>query len=195
MPNLQANVSNQQRNKDQIQRGSEFSLPTLNINNIFSQGESSIQQLYRPQLQVQPHYLGIGNPFYNPFSSAQKNIGGELKQQHNPIFGMLGSQEQENPIMKNTHYGPNSVLNSEDHHSEKEHNFVLNMAKGATNMNANFQQYQGSNSCVMENCDVYFSLNVDYVFQSLGPLGANLPNEQDSEFDQVYSDDQVSVST
>ncbi|XP_015057456.1 uncharacterized protein LOC107003651 [Solanum pennellii] len=191
MPNLQANVSNQQRNEDQIQRGPEFSLPTLNINNIFAQGDLSIQQPYRPQLKVQPHYLGIGNPFYYPFSSAQNNIGGELKQQHNPIFGMLGSQEQEDPIMKNTHYGPNSVLNSEDHHSEKEHNFVLNVAKGATNTNANFQQYQGSNSCVMENCDVYFSLNnLDYLFQNLGPLGANLPNEQDSEFDQVYSDDQ-----
>ncbi|XP_015057457.1 two-component response regulator ORR26-like [Solanum pennellii] len=172
MPNLQANVSNQQRNQDQIRRSPEFSLPTLNINNIFAQGDLSIQQLYHPQLKVQPHYLGIGHPFYYPFSSAQNNTGGEIKQQHNPIFGMLGSQEQEDPIMKNTHYRPNSVLNSEDHHSEKEHNFLLNVAKGATNTNANFQQYQGSNSC------------------NLGPSGANLFNEQDSEFDQVYSDDQ-----
>ncbi|WMV14592.1 hypothetical protein MTR67_007977 [Solanum verrucosum] len=30
--------------------------------------------------------------------------------------------------------------------------------------------------------------------QNLGPPSANLANEQDSEFDQVYSDDQVSAS-
>ncbi|KAH0711962.1 hypothetical protein KY289_007921 [Solanum tuberosum] len=261
MPYLQENVPNQQRYQDQIQRGPEFSLPTLNINNIFAQEESSIQQqLYRPQLQVQPHYLGIGNPF----SFAQNNIGGELKQQHTPFFGMLGSQELQDPIMRNTHYRLNSVLNSEDHHSEKDYNFDLNVAKGATyscsrivsgtdignttmndynlnvnvnnvttyssttmmpntyvgnvtinelratNANANFQQYareqnmsdprnivttlyenfaEGSNSCVKENCDVNFN-NVEYLFQNLGPSGANLPNEQGSDFDQVYSDDQ-----
>ncbi|KAH0777789.1 hypothetical protein KY290_009200 [Solanum tuberosum] len=266
MPYLQENVPNQQRYQDQIQRGPEFPLPTLNINNIFAQGESSIQQLYRPQLQVQPHYFGIGYPFNNPFSSTQNNIGGELKQQHSPFFGMLGSQELQDPIMRNTHYRPNSMLNSDDHHSEKDYNFDLNVAKGATyscsrivsgtdignttmndynlnvnvnnvttysstammpntyvgnvtinelratNANANFQQYvreqnmfdprnivttlyenfaEGSNSCVKENCDVNFNFNnVDYLFQNLGPLGANLPNEQGSEFDQVYSDDQ-----
>ncbi|XP_049381364.1 two-component response regulator ORR21-like [Solanum stenotomum] len=228
MPYLQENVPNQ------IQRGPEFPLPTLNINNIFAQGESSIQQLYRPQLQVQPHYLGIGNPF----SSAQNNIGGELKQQHTPFFGMLDSQELQDPIMRNTHYRPNSVLNSEDHHSEKDYNFALNVTKGATyscsrivsdtdignttmndynlnvnvnnvttysstsmmpntyvgnviinelratNANANFQQYaREQNMSDPRNI-------VDYLFQNLGPSGANLPNEQDSDFDQVYSDDQ-----
>ncbi|KAH0640910.1 hypothetical protein KY285_037496 [Solanum tuberosum] len=83
---------------------------------------------------------------------------------------------------------------------------------GATNVNANSQQHvgepimsgprntdvasyenyvEGSNSNEKENCDAYLNFNnMDYLFQNLGPPSANLPNEQDSEFDQVYSDDQ-----
>ncbi|KAG5620900.1 hypothetical protein H5410_006118 [Solanum commersonii] len=63
---------------------------------------------------------------------------------------------------------------------------------GATNTNANSQQYVvGSNSNEMENSDAYLNFNnMDYLFQNLGPPNANLPNEQGNEFDQVYSDDQ-----
>ncbi|KAH0696356.1 hypothetical protein KY290_013723 [Solanum tuberosum] len=77
---------------------------------------------------------------------------------------------------------------------------------GATNTNANSQQYVGepimsgarnifvasyenyvigSNSSEKENSDAYLNFNnMDYLFQNLGPLNANLPNEQGNEFDQ-----------
>ncbi|KAG5620893.1 hypothetical protein H5410_006111 [Solanum commersonii] len=83
---------------------------------------------------------------------------------------------------------------------------------GATNKNVNSQQYvgepnmsgprkivvasygnyvEGSNSNENENSDTYLNFNnMDYLFQNLEPPSANLPNEQDSDFDQVYSDDQ-----
>ncbi|WMV14596.1 hypothetical protein MTR67_007981 [Solanum verrucosum] len=83
---------------------------------------------------------------------------------------------------------------------------------GATNTNANSQQYVGerimscarnifvasyenyvvgSNSNEKENSDAYLNFNnMDCLFQNLGPPNANLPNEQGNEFDQVYSDDQ-----
>ncbi|MCD7455421.1 hypothetical protein HAX54_028107 [Datura stramonium] len=77
---------------------------------------------------------------------------------------------------------------------------------------ANFQQYIGepnmsspSNIAVTsyeidiegsypnesKTCDAYFNFNMDYIFQDLGPPGADLPKEYSSEFDQVYSDDQI----
>uniref|UniRef100_M1DFT1 OJ1695_H09.29 gene product (ISS) n=1 Tax=Solanum tuberosum TaxID=4113 RepID=M1DFT1_SOLTU len=81
-----------------------------------------------------------------------------------------------------------------------------------TNTNANSQQYVGepimsgprnivvashenyvvgSNYNEKENSDAYLNFNnMDYLFQNLGPSGANLPNEQGNEFDQVYSDNQ-----
>ncbi|XP_059306662.1 two-component response regulator ORR24-like [Lycium ferocissimum] len=79
--------------------------------------------------------------------------------------------------------------------------------------NANFQQYmgeqnmsdpsnivaasypsdmEGGDSSKNENYDVYFDYNnTDYLFQNLKLSSDNLPNDQDSEFDQVYSSDQV----
>ncbi|KAK4366425.1 hypothetical protein RND71_014305 [Anisodus tanguticus] len=82
--------------------------------------------------------------------------------------------------------------------------------------NANFQQYigepnmpdasniiatsheidnEGSDLNEREDYDVYFNFNnMDYPFQNLEPPTANLPNEHDNEFDQVYFDDQVSAS-
>ncbi|XP_060174425.1 uncharacterized protein LOC132605226 [Lycium barbarum] len=54
---------------------------------------------------------------------------------------------------------------------------------------------EGSYSNERENYDAYLdSKNMDYIFQNLEPPGADLPNEQGSEFDQVYSDDQVTPS-
>ncbi|XP_060174429.1 two-component response regulator ORR21-like [Lycium barbarum] len=51
---------------------------------------------------------------------------------------------------------------------------------------------QGSYSNERENYEAYMdSKNMDYIFQNLESPGADLPNEQGSEFDQVYSDDQV----
>ncbi|XP_059295646.1 two-component response regulator ORR21-like [Lycium ferocissimum] len=75
-------------------------------------------------------------------------------------------------------------------------------------VNANFQQYigepnmsnssniiatshasdtEGSDSNERENYDAYFDFNnMGYLFQNLGPPSANLPNEHDSEIDQVF---------
>ncbi|KAJ8535556.1 hypothetical protein K7X08_023276 [Anisodus acutangulus] len=78
-------------------------------------------------------------------------------------------------------------------------------------VNANCQQYIGdpnniivtshasdteeSDSKETENCDAYFNFNnTSYLFHNLEPSSANLPNEHSSEFDQIYSTDQVSVS-
>ncbi|WMV14595.1 hypothetical protein MTR67_007980 [Solanum verrucosum] len=216
-------------------------------------------------LQVQPHYLNINNSFNNPFLSPQTNVTGEL-QQHGPLFGMLGSQGLQDSIIGNTNFWPAMTLNNEDNHTEKNCNFDLNVAEGATysgsrivsstymgnaiinnynlnviadnvttysssammsdtyvenvtinglgetNTNANSQQYVGepimsgsrnivvashenyvvgSNSNAKENSCAYLNFNnMDYLFQNLGPSGANLPNEEGSEFDQVYSDKQ-----
>lgn len=88
--------------------------------------------------------------------------------------------------------------------------------------NANFQQYFGeqnmsdpSNIVVApdagdsnekENCDVDFDFNfnfnfndvdfdkMNFLFQNLELPSSNLPNKQSIEFDQAYSDDQVSAS-
>ncbi|KAG5568289.1 hypothetical protein H5410_064697 [Solanum commersonii] len=189
-------------------------------------------------LQVQPHYLNINdNSFNNPFLSPQTNVTGEL-QQHGPLFGMLGSQGLQDSIIGNTNFGPAMTLNNEDNLTEKNYNFDLNVAEGATysgsrivammsdtyvenvtinglgetNTNANSQQYVsepimsgprnivvasyennvvGSNSNEKENSDAYLNFNnMDYLFQNIRPSGANLPNEQGNEFDQVYSDNQ-----
>ncbi|KAK4351514.1 hypothetical protein RND71_030827 [Anisodus tanguticus] len=83
-------------------------------------------------------------------------------------------------------------------------------------VNANCQQYIGdpnmsdpnniivtshasdteeSDSKETENCDAYFNFNnTSYLFHNLEPSSANLPNEHSSEFDQIYSNDQVSAS-
>ncbi|XP_055800325.1 uncharacterized protein LOC129869710 [Solanum dulcamara] len=54
---------------------------------------------------------------------------------------------------------------------------------------------EGSDSNKKKNCDVYLDFNnMDYLFHNNGPPNSNLPNEQDREFDQVYSDDQASAS-
>ncbi|KAJ8527680.1 hypothetical protein K7X08_015131 [Anisodus acutangulus] len=88
-------------------------------------------------------------------------------------------------------------------------NATINEVRSA---NANFHQYidesnmsdstnivmasyasdtQEGDSNEKKNCDAYFGFNnMNYIFQNLGPPDANLPNE----FDQVYSDDQVSAS-
>ncbi|XP_060174316.1 putative two-component response regulator ARR20 [Lycium barbarum] len=241
MPRLQTNVPNMQqhqRNPDQTQRGPEFPFPTINTDNIFAGGESSIQQqLYHPQHQIQPHYLNIDHPFNNPFLLAQNNASGEL-QQHGSLLGMLGSQGLQDPIIGNTSYRSGLAFNIEDHHTQNDYNLDLNVAhvttcpgsaimsdtsiqNATTNelgaVNANFQQYitesnmsnssdiivpshasdtEGSDSNERENYDAYFDFNnVGYLFQNLEPPSANLPNEHDSEFDQVYSNDQVAPTT
>ncbi|WMV20722.1 hypothetical protein MTR67_014107 [Solanum verrucosum] len=128
MPYPQANVPNQQRNPNQIQRGPEFPFPTHNTNNIFTQGESSIQrQLYRPQFQVQHHNLSIDNSFLSP----QTNVSGGI-QQHGPLFEMLGLQRLQDSITGNTNFRPDMLLNNGANHSEKNYNFNLNVAQGAT---------------------------------------------------------------
>ncbi|MCD7452763.1 hypothetical protein HAX54_018065 [Datura stramonium] len=83
--------------------------------------------------------------------------------------------------------------------------------------NANFQQYIGESNMSnpssaaatsyesdiegsdsnKRNCDAYLdSSNANYLFQNLGPSSADLSNEHDgSEFNQVYSDDQVTPTS
>ncbi|XP_060202055.1 putative two-component response regulator ARR20 [Lycium barbarum] len=239
MPHLQTNLSNiqqQQCNPDQTQKGPKFLFPALN-NNVFVRGESSTQQqLYRPQLQVQPHYLSINSSFNNSFFSAQNNVGGEIQQQHGALFGMLSSQGLQHPIIGSTNYWLGLKSNSGDHHTQigsldlnvahvttySEDTLVSDTDIGNATINelgeakANFQQYigepnmsnpsniiaashvsdtEGSDSNERENCDAYFDFdNMDNLFQNLGPPSPNLPNEYGSEFDQVYSDDQVAVT-
>ncbi|KAG5581325.1 hypothetical protein H5410_051952 [Solanum commersonii] len=97
MPRLQNNILNQ------IQRGPEFPFSTLNTNNIFAKGESSIQEkIYPPQYQVQPHYSNIDNSLNNPFLFVRNNVGGVLQQcQHRPLLDMFDSQRLSDPIIGN----------------------------------------------------------------------------------------------
>ncbi|XP_060174309.1 uncharacterized protein LOC132604987 [Lycium barbarum] len=238
MPRLQTNVPNRkqhQHNPDQTQKGPEFSFPTINTNSIFARGDSSTQQqLYRPQLQIQPPHLNIDNPFL----LAQNNASGEPQQQHGSLFGMSGSQGLQDPIIGSINYRFGLAFNIEDHHTQNDYNLDLNVAhvatySGSTTMsgtsirnatinelgavNANFQQYigeanmsnsnniiaashasdiEGSDSNERENCDAYFDFNnMGYLFQNLVPPSANLPNEHGSEFNQIYSNDQVAPTT
>ncbi|KAH0706405.1 hypothetical protein KY289_011481 [Solanum tuberosum] len=256
MPRLQTNVPILQHEPDQTQRGTYFPISTLNTNKSFSRGDSSTQQqLYRPQLQVQPRYLNIENRFNNSFFPAQSYVGDRL-QQHEPLVEMLNSQGLQDSIIKNTSYSPVLEFNSGDHHNQSDYSLDLNVTHGetysgcriimgteignATNSeynlnvnvdnvsnsyvgnttinelgvaNANFQQYilepnmsnpssiigasyandiEGGDSNKKKNCDAYFEFNdMGYLFQNHGPSSSNLPNEQGTEFDQVYSDDQV----
>ncbi|MCE2055297.1 hypothetical protein HAX54_042366 [Datura stramonium] len=54
----------------------------------------------------------------------------------------------------------------------------------------------GRDSNEKKSCDAYFDFNnMNNLFQNIGPPSANLPNEQDSEFNQVCSDDQVAATS
>ncbi|KAK4366574.1 hypothetical protein RND71_014454 [Anisodus tanguticus] len=241
MPRLLTNIPNlqqQQYNRDQTRRGPEFLFSTINTNNIFSRGGSSTQQqLYRPPIQIQPHYFNINNSLNNPFLLTQNNAAVGLQEQHGPLFGMLGSQGLQDPIIGSSNYRSGLAFNCWDHHTQNLYNLDLNAAvvttySGSTIMsdtdienatihelgaaNTNFQQYigepnmsvpsnivaashvsdtEGCDSIENENYNAYLDFNnMDYHFQNPKPPSANLPNEHDSEFDQVYSDDQVSAS-
>ncbi|MCD9639660.1 hypothetical protein HAX54_024312, partial [Datura stramonium] len=132
MPRPQTDVSNLQHNPDQTQRVQEFPFPTLNTDSIFAREESSIQQLYSPQLQVQPHYLRTDNLFNNQFLFVQNNIGGGLQQQHEIIFKMLGSQGLHEPIIGNSNYRPSLTFDSGHHHIQSYYNLDLDKAHGTT---------------------------------------------------------------
>ncbi|KAJ8562422.1 hypothetical protein K7X08_011713 [Anisodus acutangulus] len=136
MPRLQTNVPNLQQQKyhrDQTQRVPKFLLSQLNTDEIFTRGESSTQQqIYRPQLQVQPHNLCIDNPFNNTFLLTQNNVGGGKQQQHEILFGMLGSQGQQESIIGSTSYRPELAFNSEYQHTQNDYNLDLNAAQVST---------------------------------------------------------------
>ncbi|MCD7466289.1 hypothetical protein HAX54_002852 [Datura stramonium] len=158
MPPLQTNVPNLQCNPDQTQRGPEFLFSTLNANNIFTRGESSIQQqLYYPQLEVQPHYHNIDNPLNNPFLLAQHNAGGGLQQQHIPLYGMLGSQGLPDSIIVNTNFRSGLAFNNGENHTQSDYNLYLNAAHGTT--------YSGSeimSGTYIENATInYYNMDVN----------------------------------
>ncbi|KAK4729913.1 hypothetical protein R3W88_022901, partial [Solanum pinnatisectum] len=117
----------------QTKRGTNFPISTLNTNKSFARGESSIQQqLYCPQLQVQPSYLDINDQFNNSFFWAQNYAGDGLQQQHGPLFEMLGSQGLQDPIIENTNYSPALEFDSENHHNISDFSLDLNVAHVAT---------------------------------------------------------------
>ncbi|KAK4713201.1 hypothetical protein R3W88_019108 [Solanum pinnatisectum] len=72
-----------------------------------------------------------------------------------------------------------------------------NMAQPANSIvtTSHVSDTQGSESSEMMDCDAYFDFdNLDFLFQNNEPPSFDLPNEHDSLFDQVYSNDMVSVS-
>nr|XP_025886090.1 putative two-component response regulator ARR13 [Solanum lycopersicum] len=210
MPSPQANVPNQQWNP----------FPTHNTNNIFTQRESSIQrqQLYRPQFQVQPHYLSIDNSFlFSQTNNGENHSGKNYNSNLNVAQGatpIMPATYIQNAIINNYNLNVNNVTTYSSR-GMMPNAYVGNVTingMGATNANASSQQYvgepimngprnidvapyenyvEGSNSNKKENRDVYLNFNnMDSLFQNLGPSSANLPSELDTEFDQVYSDDQ-----
>ncbi|MCD7453588.1 hypothetical protein HAX54_021531 [Datura stramonium] len=133
MPRLQTNVSNLQLNPNQTQKGLEFPFPTLSTDSILARGESSIQQqLYHPQLQVQPLNLSIDNSFNNPSLLALNNVGDGIQQQHEIFFEMLGSQGIQGQNIWNTNYRSGQVFDSGDHHTQSDYNLDFNAALGTT---------------------------------------------------------------
>ncbi|KAG5583958.1 hypothetical protein H5410_044392, partial [Solanum commersonii] len=235
MPYLHANVPNQQWNPNQIQRGPEFPFPTNKTNNIFAQGESSIQnQLYHPQFQVQPITSALTIHLIIHFCLPKlmlvvgynNNIDHYLKcwvhrDYKTQLLGtlILGSRIVSSTYIGNAiinNYNLNVLVDNVTTYSSSamvSDTYIGNVTfngLGATNVNANSQQHvgepimsgprntdvasyenyvEGSNSNEKEDAYLNFN-NMDYLFQNLGPPSANLPNEQGSEFDQVYSDDQ-----
>lgn len=133
MPCLhQTNVTNLQPTPRPTQRGPGFPFPPLDTSNLFARGESSIQpQLYRAQLQVQPHFLNICNPFHYPFLSAQNDAAGGI--QHEPLFGIVNPQGlQGAPNIGNANYRLGVAFNSGDHHSRSDYSLDLNVTQGET---------------------------------------------------------------
>ncbi|KAG5571405.1 hypothetical protein H5410_061171 [Solanum commersonii] len=99
--------------------------PPVNTNNIYS--TSTKQQLYHPQLQVRPHYLGS-------FLSGQNNDGGRLQHLHGPLFGLQG------PIIGTNNSNFYMSFNSGDHHefnlnrqTQNDYNLDLNLYCVTTN--------------------------------------------------------------
>ncbi|KAG5611286.1 hypothetical protein H5410_022567 [Solanum commersonii] len=123
---FQANVTNMQRDSNRTQIVPEFPFPTLETNNTFFEGESSIQQLYRPQHQAQPHYPTIGNPFNNSSLWTKTYFDGELQQQHGPLREVLGSQGLHISNIESTNSRPNLMFN------RGYHNMNHNVSHGAS---------------------------------------------------------------
>ncbi|XP_060175763.1 uncharacterized protein LOC132606326 isoform X1 [Lycium barbarum] len=143
MPHLQINVTNlqqqQQQHSPETRRGPEYPYTPFNTNDIFARGESSTQQqVYHPQIQVDPYYLTIGSPYNNPFLSAQNNVSGGI-QQHGPLFEMLGSQGLQDPVIGTTNYMLGLVFNGGDHHAQNDYNLNVDKAHVTT--------YSGSTEC------------------------------------------------
>ncbi|MCD7464115.1 hypothetical protein HAX54_052151 [Datura stramonium] len=115
-----------------------------------SSGESSTQQqVCHPQLQVDPQYLiSLDNPVLSP---AENNDSSALQRQHEPLVGMLGSQES---ITGSTYYKSGMELNDGDLHAQNNYDWkveaysmmfdtdVENVTVNDLGVeNANFQQY------------------------------------------------------
>ncbi|KAM3217368.1 hypothetical protein P3L10_026811 [Capsicum annuum] len=135
MPHLQIKEPNLNCNPNNTQRNSNHSFPNLSTNNTFAREESPFQQqFYRPQLHVQSPYLSNFNPFSNPFLSIQNTISGGLQQQQQqrPLFGMLYSQGLQGPIIKNTNYRSDVVINNGHHHTQSDYTLNSIVAQGAT---------------------------------------------------------------
>ncbi|KAK4719119.1 hypothetical protein R3W88_017457 [Solanum pinnatisectum] len=148
---------------------------------------SHLQPLYPPQFHVQPRHLNIGNSFNNSFSLISYNVGGVIQQQRGVSFETLGSQQLQGSW--NTNYSSDLKLNGGDRHTQNDYNLNLNVPHGTT--------YPGNTMFDLnekKNRYVYFNFtNMGYLFQNLGLPGANLLNEYDTEFEQVYSNNKVSA--
>lgn len=97
-----------------MQRGKEFSFPTHDTKNTFPRAEISIQQLYRPQFQVQPHYLNINNLFNIHFCPPKLVLLVGYNNDKDHLFGMLGLQGLQDSIIGSTNFWPAMTLNNED---------------------------------------------------------------------------------
>ncbi|XP_059298357.1 uncharacterized protein LOC132051082 [Lycium ferocissimum] len=139
MPHLQTNVTNlqQQQHNPETQRGPEYPFIPFNTNSIFARGESSTQQqVYRPQIQVDPHYLSIGSPYNNPFLSAQNNVSGGIRQQHGPLFEMWDHKDY---IIGSTNYMSGLAFDGGEHHAQNDYNLNVDKAHVTT--------YSGATEC------------------------------------------------
>ncbi|KAK4734698.1 hypothetical protein R3W88_008959 [Solanum pinnatisectum] len=190
--------------------GPGFPFPTHNTNNIFTQGESSIQRnstahnfRFNPITSALIIHLIIHFCLSKPMLVGATYSGSRI------VSGTyIENAIINNVTMDNVTTYSSSAMMSDTYVG----NVTINGLRG-TNANASSQQYvgepimygprnidvasyenyvEGSNSNDKENCDAYLNFNnMDNFFQNLGPSSANLPNEQGNEFDQVYFDDQI----
>ncbi|XP_025886280.1 two-component response regulator ARR1-like [Solanum lycopersicum] len=166
IPSLQTNETNLQVHSNRTQIVPEFPFPNLKTKNTSFGGESSIQQLYRPQLHAQPYYSTICNPFNDSSQWTKTYFAGELQQQHGPLLDVLGSQGLQISNIENTSSKPTMAFNGEYHNIQSYYNMNHNVSHGASYLGSKKMSNENVGNAITN--DKNLNINVDNVTTILG---------------------------